>query len=143
MILVDVNVLLYARFISYRQHPAARDWLELQLAGPQSVGLPWESLNGFMRIATNPKLFETPMTVAEAWLQVKTWISAKTVWIPQAGPRHVEIMDRLIAGRPFSTKLVSDVHLAAIAIEHDLVVCSADADFGTLNGVRWHNPLAT
>ena len=37
--------------------------------------------------------------------------------------------------------LVPDAHLAALAIEHGLVLCSADADFARFPGLRWHNPL--
>jgi hypothetical protein len=35
-----------------------------------------------------------------------------------------------------------DAHVAALAIEHGLVLCSADGDFGRFATLRWHNPLA-
>ena len=38
--------------------------------------------------------------------------------------------------------LVSDAHLAAIAIEHGLEVCSADTDFARFTGVAWRDPIA-
>lgn len=34
-----------------------------------------------------------------------------------------------------------DAHLAALAIEHGLTLCSADSDFAKFSGLRWLNPL--
>ena len=38
--------------------------------------------------------------------------------------------------------LLPDAHLAALAIEHGLTVCSTDGDFARFPNVRWENPLA-
>jgi predicted nucleic acid-binding protein len=35
----------------------------------------------------------------------------------------------------------TDAHIAALAIEHGLVLCSADSAFARFPGLRWHNPL--
>jgi hypothetical protein len=35
-----------------------------------------------------------------------------------------------------------DIHLAALAIEHGLTLCSADRGFARFPGLRWENPLA-
>ena len=38
--------------------------------------------------------------------------------------------------------LVHDADLAALAIEHGLILCSTDGDFARFPGLRWDNPLA-
>jgi predicted nucleic acid-binding protein len=37
--------------------------------------------------------------------------------------------------------LVPDAHLAALAIEHGLTLCSTDGDFARFPKLRWENPL--
>ena len=70
MILVDANLLIYAHVASFSQHSAARSWLDARLSGAAPVGLPWPSLIGFLRIVTNPRIFDQPEPVAQAWEQV-------------------------------------------------------------------------
>ena len=60
MILVDANILIYAHVKSFAQHKAARLWLDQQLNGSTRVGLPWVSLLAFLRLVTNPRVFERP-----------------------------------------------------------------------------------
>lgn len=50
-------------------------------------------------------------------------------------------MDELLRTPGMQANLVPDAHLAALAIEHGLTICSSDTDFGRFRGVRWHNPL--
>jgi predicted nucleic acid-binding protein len=38
--------------------------------------------------------------------------------------------------------LVSDAHLAALAIDHGCELCSTDSDFSRFPRLRWRNPLA-
>lgn len=143
MILVDVNILLYARNIDADQHAASHSWLDLQLSGATPVGLPWASLLGFLRIATNPRLFRQPLAMAAAWEQVSTWLSAETAWIPAPTERHAAVLADLLALPGVHGNLVSDAHLAALAIEHGLTLCSTDGDFARFPGLSWRNPLAS
>ena len=55
MILCDANVLLYAYDSHSRAHARCRDWLVGALNGSEQIGLPWQTLWAFMRIATNPR----------------------------------------------------------------------------------------
>jgi len=41
-----------------------------------------------------------------------------------------------------TANLVPDVQLAALAIEHGLVLYSPDTDFARFDGLRWENPLS-
>lgn len=40
------------------------------------------------------------------------------------------------------SRAVMDIHLAALAIEHGLTLCSADTGFARYRQLRWMNPLA-
>jgi toxin-antitoxin system PIN domain toxin len=141
VILIDANVLVYAHVTTFPQHDRARQWLDEQLTGPGRVGLPWPVLLAFLRLVTNARVFERPQPIAEAWLQVRDWLGCETAWIPQPGERHVEILGELLSVSGAQANLVPDAHLAAIAIEHGLTLCSSDSDFARFPGLRWMNPL--
>ena len=142
MILVDANLLLFARNADVPEHTAARRWLDERLSGTARVGLPWHSLLGFLRIATNPRAFATRLTMAEALDQLRSWLGAEPAWIPQPTERHIEVLAELLALPGVHSNLVPDAHLAALAIEHGLTLCSTDGDFARFPGLRWENPLA-
>lgn len=139
--LVDTNLLLYARNIDDPRHGAARAWLTGALTGPTRVGLPWQVLTGFLRIATNPRAFPNPLTPDEAASQVDAWLAAPAAWVPEPTERHAEVLGRLIREHGLTGPLVADAHLASLAIEHGLTLCSTDADFARFPEVRWQNPL--
>jgi len=121
-------------------HETARRWLDEQLSGRTGVGLPWPSLLAFVRITTNARIFEEPMSIEGAWAQVERWLDIPVTWIPEPTDRHREILASMVieAGRP---EIVPDAHLAALAMEHGLILHSTDRDFARFNGLRWKNPL--
>jgi len=141
MILLDANLLIYACVRSFSQHVHARSWLDAQLSGSGPVGLPWPSLLGFLRIVTNPRVFERPEPVADAWRQVEAWLECDVAWIPQPTERHRDVLGSLLMTAGVQANLVPDAHLAALAIEHGLVLCSTDGDFARFPELRWQNPL--
>jgi uncharacterized protein len=95
--LVDANILIYAHVSSFAQHPAARGWLDQQLNGSGPVGLPWPSIVAFLRLVTNPRIFEHPESIGDAWRQVHTWLACETAWIPQPTERHAELLGEFLA----------------------------------------------
>jgi toxin-antitoxin system PIN domain toxin len=139
--LVDANLLLYARDTGSRHHDRAVAWLTDVLNGPTRVGLPWPSLLAFLRIATNPRAYEAPLGPDAAWAQVEDWLAAPAAWVPLPTERHAEVLGRLVARYDLRANHVPDAHLAALGIEHGLAVCSADTDFARFSEVRWVNPL--
>jgi uncharacterized protein len=141
LILVDANLLIYAHVSSFPQHAQAGSWLDSQLSGTDRVGLPWPSLLGFLRIVTNPRVFERPEPMGQAWRQVQDWLEPDVVWIPQPTERHRDVMGKLVMTAGVQANLVPDAHLAALAIEHGLLLCSTDGDFGRFADLRWQNPL--
>jgi toxin-antitoxin system PIN domain toxin len=140
--LVDANILVYAHVSTVPQHERARSWLDGELSGATRVGLPWPSLLGFLRIVTNPRVFQRPEPMADAWAQVAAWLDADVAWIPQPTERHPDVLASLLAQPGLQANLVPDAHLAALAIEHGLTLCSTDGDFGRFSALRWRDPLA-
>lgn len=139
--LVDANLLLYAVDQRSAAHATVRDWLTAELNGTRRVGLPWQSLGSFLRIATHPRAFERPLTPLEGWRRIQDWLAAPAAWIPVAGERHAALLGELVAAHEVRGSLVPDAQLAALALEHGLTVCSADSDFARFTEVRWMNPL--
>jgi uncharacterized protein len=142
VILLDANILLYAHVTQFRQHERARSWLDDCLKGALPVGFPWSTMLAFLRLVTNPRIFERPEPVEQAWRQVEAWLNTPVAWIPQPTERHREVLGRLLVSHGARANLVPDAHLAALAIEHGLMLCSTDADFARFSELRWRNPLS-
>ena len=142
MILVDANILVYAHVSAAPQHERARAWIDEKLSGTNRVGLPWPSLLTFLRIVVNPRIFPRASTMQDAWGVVWDWLEAGPAWIPLPTERHAEVLGRMLVYAATSSGLVPDAHLAALAIEHGLTLCSADMDFSRFSGLSFENPLA-
>jgi len=140
LILLDTNLLIYAYERRSPHNKVARAWMEGVFRRPAKVALPWPSLLGFMRLMSNDRVMHYPLPLHRAWAQVESWLALPQTWIPLPTDRHREILAGLLEGesRP---NLVNDAHLAALAIEHGLTLCSADRDFARFQGLRWENPL--
>lgn len=139
--IVDANLLLYAEDESSPFHSRARSWLEQVLNGATRVGLPWPSLLAFARIRTHPGIYRSPLTGPEAWSRVHDWLAAPAAWVPHPSDRHAAILEALIGRYQLSGNALPDAHLAALAIEHGMAVCSCDTDFARFDQVAWINPL--
>jgi len=142
LILIDANILIYASIGDFLQHRAARDWLDRQLNGQARAGLPWPSLLAFLRVVTNRRALVRPLGTEDAWGQVTEWLGCLPVWVPQPTERHAETLAQLLALPGVRANLVPDAHLAALAIEHGLILCSTDGDFARFRLLQWQNPLA-
>jgi len=140
--LPDLNLLLYAIDEGSPLHPPAREWLEATLSGTEEVAFAWIVLLGFLRLATNPRVFEEPMSVEEALEAMDGWLAQPVARMVNPTPRHATLLSGLLQPHGAAGNLVSDAHLAALAIEHDAELCSHDRDFGRFDGLRWLDPLA-
>ena len=142
MMLVDANILLYAYHPRAPQHAASRAWLESVLSGSQFVRFAWVSLWAFLRISTNPRAFERPLSPSEAMAAVSSWLAQPAAGILEPGERHLEILSRLLAEGQAPGPLVMDAALAALAIEHGATLHTTDRDFARFPGLDWTDPLA-
>ena len=141
MILVDLNLLLYAVNADAERHDAARRWWEGVLSGNVPVALAWPVLLGFLRLTTNPRVFPEPLPVDAAAGIIDGWLAHPNV--RQIGPsdRHWPILRRLLEQLGAGGNLTTDAHLAALAIEHGATLCSCDRDFARFADLRWRDPL--
>lgn len=142
MKLVDTNILLYAVDEGSPHHSVARPWLEAQLSGAETFAFSSAVLLAFVRLATNPRVFETPLAVEAAFDLVDSWLELPATTIVHPLDRHHQLLRELLAPLGTAANLTSDAHLAALSIEHGAELCSADHDFARFPRVRWTNPLA-
>jgi toxin-antitoxin system PIN domain toxin len=139
--LPDLNLLLYAFDTEAEPHQRARPWLEEVLSGTEEVGFAWIVLLGFARISTNPRIYEQPLTINEALDLIDGWLAQPVARVIEPTSRHSTVVRELLAPLGAGGNLVSDAHLAALAIEHGAELCSRDNDFARFSGVRWVDPL--
>ena len=141
MILPDINLLIYAHNLAAPQHPKALAWWNRCLEGHEGVVLAWVVIQGFVRIATHPKIFENPMPVADALGRVEEWLTLPHVQVVHPSSSHFQIWSSLLKQLGSAGNLTTDAHLAALAIDRALTLHSSDADFSRFPGLKWKNPL--
>jgi hypothetical protein len=141
VILIDANLLLYAYHPRAEQHEASRAWLESLLAGPELVRFAWLTLWAFLRIGTNPRVFERPLSASEAGTAISSWLAQPGAGILEPGERHLEILTGLMREGQTAGPLVMDAVVAAIAVEHGATLCTTDRDFARFPGLKWMNPI--
>jgi uncharacterized protein len=141
MIIVDVNLLLYAVNRDSPLHSKAKVWFESAMAGREEIGFAWIVILAFLRLTTKPALFLNPLSPDAAFAIVAEWLDQPLVTVVQAGPRHMEILRKLILSFGTAGNLTSDAHLAALALEHRAQVCSCDHDFARFQGLDWKDPI--
>ena len=141
MILVDANLLLYAEDQLSRHHKAARQWWDAYLSGATPVCLCWPVICAFIRISTNPRIFEAPLSIEESVARVQSWMEQPCVRLIYPTQQHWTILQRFLIDRQASANLVNDAHLAALAIEHNCELFSTDADFARFPKLKWKNPI--
>jgi uncharacterized protein len=141
MILPDINLLLYAYDAASPFHTKAALWWQTVLSGTEPVGLAPVVVFGFVRIGTSSRVFRHPMTPEEASGHVRSWLAQPQAQIVAPGPSHVIDTLKLIEALGTAGNLVTDAQIAAIALEYDAVLHTADTDFLRFHGLRWVNPL--
>ena len=141
MTLLDANVLLYAYDKDAPNHLAAARWIKHLFDGSETIGLPWITLWAFVRISTNPRVWTNPKPPQEAFQIVRGWLALPGVVVVQPGPRHVELLERLVIDNRAAGPLTTDAALAALAIEHGAKMASTDREFSRFPDLRWVNPI--
>ncbi len=140
MILVDANVLLHAYQPRSEHHERCRAWVERAFSGQEPVCLAWVTILAFIRIATNPRIFEAPLTGEEAISIVASWLERPAVSALEAGERCWEILRGLLIEAQIRGPLVMDAFLAALALENGATLVTTDRDFSRFPKLRLGNP---
>ncbi len=141
MTVVDANVFIYAYNEDAPQQRMAAEWLTRLLQSGEIIGLPWVTLWAFIRISTNSRIWTNPRPAGEAFAIIREWLAQPGVAPLQAGPLHLEILEKLVRDHGATGPIATDAVLAAIAIEHGASLASTDQDFRRFTGLKWVNPL--
>ena len=142
MILVDANILLYAEDSLSHLNQQARTWWDGQLSQSELVCLCWPVLTAFIRISTNPRVYEYPLSLDLALARIQSWLDQPCTRIIHPTDSHWDVFQRLLREGQAVANLVSDAHLAALAIEYGCELASTDSDFTRFPGLKWFNPLS-
>jgi len=141
MVLLDVNVLLYAHREELPDHEACLAWLDELIHSPQAYGMADLVLSGFLRMVTNSRVF-TPPSPLEAALKFVAQVRDRPNCTPiRPGARHWDIFMNLCRETQCKGNLVPDAYLAAMAIESGSEWITTDRDFSRFPGLRWRHPL--
>jgi toxin-antitoxin system PIN domain toxin len=132
----DVNVLLNASDQTAHHHAIARRWLETALSSSERVGLTWLVLLGFLRVSTNPRVYDHPLTVTDALDLIDEWIDLPSTGIVAPMSSHQAVLRGLIEAAGTAANLTTDAHLAALAIEHGATLATFDGDFHRFSGLK-------
>ncbi len=141
MIIVDVNLLLYAYDASSRHHQGAKSWWEERLSEIEIIGLSWATLLSFVRISTNARILLHPFSLNEAIAHVNSWLERPMVQMVHPGHDHWKVLSQVLIETNSSANYIPDAHLAVLAIENGAKLCSSDHDFARFKNVTWINPL--
>jgi uncharacterized protein len=141
MTIIDANLLLYAYNADAPQQAAAAQWLAKLLESGEIAALPWVTVWAFIRISTNPRVWANPKPAKEAFAIVAEWLAQPGVVPLQPGPRHGEILEKLVCEYGATGPLITDAVLAALAMEYGASLASTDQDFRRFPDLRWLNPL--
>ena len=142
MIIPDTNLLVYAYNRRNPLHGPASSWWDGLVNGTERIGVPWVVSTGFVRLMTHPRVVEHPVTPEQAVdYYVEEWFRFPHVMPLNPGAEHLTLFRRALAAAGVGANLVTDAHVAALAIEHQAEVHSNDSDFGRFPGLRWRNPL--
>ena len=141
MILMDVNVLVYAHREDVKDHLAYREWLESVINGNTKYGFSELVLSGFVRVVTHPKIFEVPSSLAQALTfanQIKS--SCQAVCIAP-GFKHWSFFLQCLESINAMGNDVPDAYHAALAMEWDCQWVTTDRGFRRFKGLRVKHPL--
>ena len=141
MIIVDANILLYAEDSLSPFNRDARKWWDDQLSGSEPVCLCRRVLSAFIRIGTNPRVFEYPLSLEQALTRIQSWLDQPCTRIIRPTEQHWTTFQQMLNDGQAVANLVTDAHIAALALEHGCTVASTDSDFARFPKLKWINPL--
>lgn len=142
MLLLDVNVCVYAIREDSVDHESYRSWITDALTGNQPVGMSELVLSGVVRLLTNHRIFRQPSSTVQALDACRALRSAPAAVTLRPGPRHWAIFESLCAAVDARANTVPDAYHAALAIENGATWITTDRSFAQFPGLSWRPPLA-
>ena len=132
---------MYAHSAEAERHSEYREWLSGMVQSESVYGMSDLVLSGFLRVITNPRVFDPPMPTDHAATAAEALRSRPNCIQVSPGGRHWEIFVRLCRESGVKGNLVSDAYLAALAIESGSEWITTDRDYARFSGLRWRHPL--
>jgi toxin-antitoxin system PIN domain toxin len=142
VVLPDVNVLIYAHRAESPDHEQYADWLRQLADGTEPFGLSELGGSAFVRIVTNPKIWDEPTSLVDALEFIERLRKRSNARPLTHGPASWDIFAALCREAKARGKLVADAYHAALAVEHGCEFVTADGDFARFAGLRHRHPLA-
>jgi toxin-antitoxin system PIN domain toxin len=141
MIVLDVNLLLYAYDGRSLPHEQAASWWQSAMSGPELIGLPWQTIHGFLRISTDNRISGSQVPMERALALVEQWMNLPNVRVLSPGEGHWSLLRTMLLEGQVRGPMATDAQLAALTIEYGGVLYTSDRDFARFPGLRWVNPL--
>ena len=141
MTILDAGILLYAYNADAPQQKIIARWLAQLLDSTEIIGLPLVTIWAFLRICTNPRVWDNALPAKKAFAIVREWLAQPAVILLQPGPRHWELLEPIVLEHNATGPLATHAVLACLAIENGALLASTDRQFSRFKGLRWINPL--
>jgi toxin-antitoxin system PIN domain toxin len=142
MILPDVNVLIYAFRKDVPEYVVCRPWLDAVVAGDARFGISPLALGAVVRITTNPRAYQVPSTLDEAFGYCRDLLGQPHCQIVEPGERHFDIFERLCIDTGMRGPRVTDAWFAALAIEWGCEWITLNRDYARFPGLKQRAPSA-
>jgi toxin-antitoxin system PIN domain toxin len=141
MILMDVNVLVYAHREDTNDHLLYLRWLESLLNGDVTFGYSELVLSGFLRVVTHRKIFETPSSLSKAVQFANQIRDAGTSILLSPGEHHWGIFLGFIDAINAKGNDIPDAYHAALAMEWGCLWVTTDKGFKRFEGLKSKHPF--
>jgi toxin-antitoxin system PIN domain toxin len=141
MLLMDVNILVYAHRQDVKNHLKFKTWLEDVINSNSAYGYSELVLSGFLRVVTNPGVFEEPGSLEMALSFANQFRLQTNAVCVAPGNRHWVIFQNLLESTNAKGNLIPDAYHAALAIESGSEWVTTDKGFKRFKGLKFFNPL--
>jgi len=137
VVIVDVNVLIYAFRADTSLHKESLAWLTDRLADPfEQVVIPDLVWVGFIRITTSGRIFTEPSSINEVRMFIRDVVGCSTYRHVPGLAQGVKPLLTMMAESDARANLVTDAYIASLAHQLGAAVASFDRDFRRFDGVR-------
>jgi toxin-antitoxin system PIN domain toxin len=142
MMLVDMNVMVYAHRRDAERHLEYKAWMQAMVNGPEPYAVADFAVTGMVRVVTDRRYYrEAASTITDALAFADEIRNQPHARVISPGPKFWSLFSNLCRQTDARAKLIPDAYLAALALEHGCEVVTADQDFRRFPGLRWRHPL--